>query len=409
MGSSKKTSKSEAATQSAECVAVCDVELKVDGPEDEAEQPAIDNLPAANDAPAKNDPPETNDSPVVSDLDASLAKTSENKEPVSEQVSLFESPVERRAASTSLPPSGIPLSIKPEMSTEWPFTRKRQVFNVFYFGLISFQLLALTKSGVAPGAAYFCLALCGFLTTASVFYLFNHRHHQTSSEEFSPRVRRSLRAVGLLLPAFLMFALARTELPISDAQNSIEEFGIPATVLAPAGGDFAREMAQGKKDFKRHRYNEALTHFENATKLDPSSDVAYSWVAEANDSLMNLRPALAAAMRAIELNPSNEQAYVVGAHYYNVTGDFAKARELAQRAVFLNPEDGEAYGYLSTAYNGLGNPVKALENDNNHVRWHYYEARAFEQRASTLDKLGRHNEATYDREIAKKVREVGVR
>jgi tetratricopeptide (TPR) repeat protein len=397
MGSSKKNaSKSKACAPPVEGVGVCDVELKV-AEEQAVETPAVQTPKA--EAPATEIPPikapasETH-SPEVIDKSASGPE-------------LFDKPVEPAAPSPklSLHASAIPLSLKPEMSIEWPFTRKRQVFNVFYFGLISLQLLALAKTGAAPWVAYPCLAFVGLLTTASVFYLFNHRHHQSSADEFSPRVRRSLRAIGLLVPAFLMFALVRTEPPIPDTQNVLDEMGLPPLV----GGSFAREMTQGKRDFKRHRYNDALSHFENAARLDPNSDVAFAWVAETNDSIMNLSPAFDAAMHAIDLNPNNEQAHVVAAHYYNVSGQYEKAKEFAQRAISLNPEDGEAYGYLSQAYNGLGDPVSALPNDNLHVKWHYYEHRAYEQRADTLDRLGRHSEASYVRELAKKVREVGVR
>lgn len=435
MGSSKKNaSKSKACALPVEGVAVCDVELKV------AEEPMADapvvvvcettdstaaEIPTENPAGKPAGKPAENPTENLADESAGAAVDTTSAAPNSVEApstgapsvdateradrnaELFDKSAESAAPARnlSLHASAIPLSLKPEMSTEWPFTRKRQVFNVFYFGLISLQLLALAKTGAAPWFAYLCLAFVGVLTTASVFYLFNHRHHQSSADEFSPRVRRSLRAVGLLVPAFLMFALVRTEPPITDAQNSLEEMGIPPLV----GGSFAREMTQGKRDFKRHRYNDALSHFENAARLDPNSDVAFAWVAETNDSIMNLRPAFDAAMHAIDLNPNNEQAHAVAAHYYNVSGQYEKAKEFAQRAISLNPEDGEAYGYLSQAYNGLGDPVSALPNDNLHVKWHYYEHRAYKQRADTLDRLGRHSEASYVRELAKKVREVGVR
>lgn len=440
MGSTKKNaSQSKACAPPIQGVAVCDVELKVAG-ESEAEAPvgsvcdpeesSATETPTESSAESPNEIPNeipaeipttgaagaTAETPPAEPalVNAPSAETPSAKETASSGINaeLFDRPAEPAAPARnlSLHASAIPLSLKPEMSTEWPFTRKRQVFNVFYFGLISLQLLALAKTGAAPWVAYPCLALVGLLTTASVFYLFNHRHHQSSADEFSPRVRRSLRAVGLLVPAFLMFAIVRTEPPIPDTQNAAEELGIPTTALPIVGrGDFAREMAQGRRDFKRHRYNDALTHFENAARLNPDSDVAFAGIAEAHDSIMNLNPALTAAMHAIDLNPNNEQAHVVAAHYYNVSGQYEKAKEFAQRAISLNPEDGEAYGYLSKAYNGLGDPVSALPNDNLHVKWHYYEHRAYEQRADTLDRLGRHGEASYVRELAKKVREVGVR
>jgi predicted Zn-dependent protease len=74
-----------------------------------------------------------------------------------------------------------------------------------------------------------------------------------------------------------------------------------------------------------------------------------------------------------------------------------------QNAIKLDPTDGEAYGYLSRAYSGLGDYNKALVQDNAHVKSHWYERQAFEQRANTLDHLGRTAEARYDRELAEKV------
>jgi len=422
MVSSKKTRKSNTRAQSAECSTIDDVELKValiEGEEGqqqgsapagvEEERGEEERLP--EDGKESAGSPSSGDRSPASVLSMPAEKAPEAQPQATEgaevSAALFQS--EKPVSSSSLPPSGIPLSLKPEMSTEWPFTRKRQVFNVVYFGLISFQLLILTRAGVEPWAAYSCLALVSFLTAASLFYLFNHRKHQTSQEEFSPRVRRSIRAVGLLVPAFLMFAIARTDSPIPDAKNAFEENGIPSPVISPIGGNFAREMAQGTREFKRHHFERALNHFENAANIDPNSDVALSWIAESNDSMMRLTPALSAAMRAIDLNPNNEQAHVVAAHYYNMAQQFDKARDYAERAISLNPEDGEAYGYASTAYKGLGNIEKALALADGHVKWHYYEARAFEQRAQLLEQLGRNNEAEYTRELARKVREVGVR
>lgn len=405
MGSKKKASKSKATVHSHECMDACDVELKVAEPD--IEVPPSSELGVAAEESSETSPAD----PSVSKGEE-ISRTCDAKTPAQE-IQVQETPEQATAVQEKtpgyLPPSGIPLSLKPEMSTEWPFTRKRQVFNVFYFGLLSFQLLMLTRTGAAPWAAYFCLALVSFLTAASVYYLVNHRKHQTSHDEFSPRVRRSLRAVGLLVPAFLMFAIVKSEPPIQDAKNIFEEKGITLPAYAAVSGDFAREMAQGKREFKRHRFENALKHFEQAARLEPSSDVAFSWMAESNDSMMQLTPALSAAMRAIDLNPNNEQAHVVAAHYYTITQNYEKAREFAQKAIAINPEDGEAYGYLSKAYNGLGDPLKALENDNFHVKYHFYESRAFEQRARTLELLGRHSEAEYTRELAKKVGEVGVR
>lgn len=434
MGSNKKNaSKSKAGCQAAERMVPADIELKVLEPEMAApeapaavgdsplaETPSVDTpmpgtpsaetpvtgTPSAETVMAEAPLAET---PASEPADQSASPTVESGESNSTSNSLFsapEAPAEKAAPTPnlSLHASAIPLSLKPEMSIDWPLSRRRQLFNVIYFGLITFQLSALAQTGAMPWLAFGGLFVCGLLAAASVWYLFNHRHHQSSADDLSPRARRSLRAAALLVPAFLMFVLVRTEPPLSPFELS----ATPVTVTPPMVGDnftFKGEMALGKDAYKKHRYSEAFQHFQKAALIDPQSDLAAEWLAQTFDSTFDFSNSIAMASNAIALNPDNENAHLILGHGYNMTGRFNEAVEVLERATKLDPTDGEAFGYLARAYSGLGNYNQALVNDNMHVKSHWYESRAFEQRADTLEHLGRSAEARYVRELAEKVRQ----
>ncbi|MCC7528405.1 MAG: tetratricopeptide repeat protein [Candidatus Melainabacteria bacterium] len=394
MGSKKKnTSNSKAGTQPAECAAAPDIELKV--AEDVAAEPG-DTSPAAETPSAE---------PPAISIDANSEVSSGADELFAGAKQATEKPIQ--APNLSLHASAIPLSLKPEMSVDWPHTRRRQFFNVVYFGLISLQLLGLAYTTDQQWAGLIGSFVCGLLAIGSIFYLFNHRHHQSSSDEFSPRVRRSLRAAALLVPAFLMFAIVKGGSPLF---NLPPVDTAPVVVVPPAGVEIANftfkgEMALGKDAYNRHRYGEAFEHFQRAASLDPQSDLAAEWIAQTYDSTFDFKSAIVMASRAIELNPANEPAHLTLGHGYNMTGRYSEAVPVLQNAIRLDPMDGEAYGYLSRAYSGLRDYSKALIADNSHARIHWYEHRAFEQRADTLDHLGRTAEARYDRELAEKVRQ----
>ena len=256
-------------------------------------------------------------------------------------------------------------------------------------------------------AALLGVFFCGLLAAGSIFYLFNHRHHQTSSEEFSPRMRRSLRAVALLVPAILMFAVIKGGSPAVNLPPADTNFTAAAP---PVGGELANftfkgEMALGKDAYSRRHYSEAFEHFQRAASLDPQSDLAAEWIAQTYDSTFDFQSAITTASRAIDLNPENEPANLILGHGYVMTGRFSEAVDVLQNAIRLDPTDGEAYGYLSRAYSGLGDYNKALINDNMHVKSHWYESRAFVQRANTLKFLGRDAESAYDMQLAEKVRQ----
>ena len=415
MGSNKKnTSKSKAGIKSAERVAASDIELKVadDVPAESGDVGPVAEVPVAETPVAETPVEETpvEETPAADAPAEPECAKSENAAPAPDLFAGLEQSAGSSAPTPnlSLHASAIPLSLRSEMSVDWPLSRKRQLFNVAYFGIITLQLVALTQSGMSHWAGYLGLFVCGLLATASIFYLFNHRHHQTSSEDFSPRTRRSLRAIGLLIPAFLMFALVKSNpVPNYPAQPDL---GAPFPASAvPAVGmtnlDFKGEMALGKDAYKRHRYDEALSYFQKAAAIDPQADLAPEWMAQTYDSSFNFPASIAMSLHAIDLNPNNENAHLTLGHGYNMTGRFNEAVDVLQTAIKLDPSDGEAYGYLSRAFSGLGDYNQALANDNMHVKSHWYESRAFEQKAETLDNLGRNAEARYVREFAEKVRQ----
>lgn len=407
----KNASGSTSCTQSAERVAAHDVELKVS----DISAPVEFSEPVEFAAP-ETEPSAAPERPLAVEASPAHEASSAEAPPTAETAPTSEAPPGPEPAhaprNLSLHASAIPLSIKPDMSIDWPLTRKRQVFNFFYFGVITLQLLGIGHSGIIDSRLllqflYICAAVTSFLTFASLIYLGDHRRHQTSTDELSPRVRRSLRAVALLVPAVALVGFMRYEATDTEAfvpptaPTAFSSAVVPTAFSSPA---FDAEMSAGKRAYRHGQYGDARAHFEKAAVLNPQSDSAFEWVANSNDSLRDSTAAITAGLRAIYLNPENENAHVILSHAYNMAGNYTLGLEYSQRAAALNPEDGEAYGNMSNSFNGLGQPDKALLADNSHVKYHGHESIAFDQRARTLERLGRVSEAKFDRQMADNIR-----
>lgn len=137
------------------------------------------------------------------------------------------------------------------------------------------------------------------------------------------------------------------------------------------------EMNKGVIAFKNNKYPDAVRHFQEAVRLDPTNTNAQAylatsyfiqWVpgADSPDNKKNYDMAQTEFKKILQKDPSNEQALASMASmaYNSATSAppdkrktaFEEARKWNERRIEVNPRDGEAYYYLGVIdyYDALG-------------------------------------------------------
>jgi serine/threonine protein kinase/tetratricopeptide (TPR) repeat protein len=168
-----------------------------------------------------------------------------------------------------------------------------------------------------------------------------------------------------------------------------EQAGLQASAVAPRNVQAQEEYLKGWTALEPRSGNsvaDALTHFENAVRIDPTYAQAYSSIAYAyslESALATLSGdeaysrARSAAMRALDLDSSQSAAYyALGLVQFNHDWDWAAASSSFQHAIDLDPGNADAhsqYGEFLTAQGrfteALAEMRRAREIDPmNHVR-----------------------------------------
>ncbi len=137
------------------------------------------------------------------------------------------------------------------------------------------------------------------------------------------------------------------------------------------------EMNHGVQAFKNNHYPEAVRHFKEAVRLDPSNENAQAylatsyfiqWVpgADSPDNKKNYDMAQQEFQNILKKDPTNNQALASMANmaYNSATigtpeqrkAAFEEARKWNQRRIEVDPKDSEAYYYLGVIdyYDALG-------------------------------------------------------
>lgn len=119
--------------------------------------------------------------------------------------------------------------------------------------------------------------------------------------------------------------------------------------LMGCGSDDAEKYMQaGFADFQQQKYDEAITNYEKAIKLQPRAAAAYNMMGMAYRFKFNKlgsaefrQKEMAAFQKAIEIDPKNWVALVnLGTDYY-AEGQKGKAAPLLKQALELNPNHPE--------------------------------------------------------------------
>ena len=152
-----------------------------------------------------------------------------------------------------------------------------------------------------------------------------------------------------------------------------EQAGLRASAIAPRNVQAQEEYLKGWTALEPRTASavaDALTHFENAVRLDPAyaqafASIAYAYSQEATLAKMSGDEAYGrardAAMRALDLDTSQSAAYyALGLVQFNHDWDWAAASSSFQHAIDLDPGNADAHSQYGEFLTAQGRFAEAL-------------------------------------------------
>ena len=146
----------------------------------------------------------------------------------------------------------------------------------------------------------------------------------------------------------------------------------------------------------------AIEDYDKAIELNPEDATAYCNRGAAYAKLGQTERAIEDFDKAIELNPEDAAAYYNRGNAYDDLGQTERAIEDFDKAIELNPEFA-AYYNRGNAYAKLGQTERAIEDYDKAIELNPEYATAYSNRAESLIRLGRLNEATADCRAAQRL------
>jgi tetratricopeptide (TPR) repeat protein len=124
------------------------------------------------------------------------------------------------------------------------------------------------------------------------------------------------------------------------------------------------KIEKGVALMNAENYEGALSEFNNAVEIDPSSSWAYINKGWALNTLGEYQQALKEFNRASEIDPKNPWIYINRGMSYNFIGKYQQGLFDEEKAINLDSTISWAYNYRGWSYIGLGNFKQALEDLN---------------------------------------------
>jgi tetratricopeptide (TPR) repeat protein len=135
-------------------------------------------------------------------------------------------------------------------------------------------------------------------------------------------------------------------------------------VFMGCGGENAEKYMQaGFINFQQQKYDEAISNYEKAIKLQPRAAAAYNMIGMAYRFKYNKlgvpefrEKEIAAFQKAVEIDPKNWVALINLATDYYATGQKTKAAPLFKKALELNPDHPEKLALQRMIEEGESHP-----------------------------------------------------
>ncbi len=151
----------------------------------------------------------------------------------------------------------------------------------------------------------------------------------------------------------------------NDLQGFIEKRGLHKSGYTEfyKGLTYQKRAHSAKtQEEKQKWYDDAITHYTEAVRLNPEDTTAYNNRGNAYDDKGEVDQAIQDYNKAIDLNPENTTAYKNRGTAYHRKGDFEKATQDYNTAIDLNPEYATAYNNRGVAYRSAGDFDGAIQD-----------------------------------------------
>ena len=162
---------------------------------------------------------------------------------------------------------------------------------------------------------------------------------------------------------------------------------------------------------KRAAYEKSIEDFTAALDLTPDDPVLWKHRAMAYGSLREFEPAIRDFTKTLELDPNAKDAREsFGATYSVMAAEkadgkhFQEAAELMDKAITIYPEAAVFYHQRGSCFFHLGEYQKAIDDLNVAIGKEPIKPDHYENRALSLQRMGRHEEADADFEKARELR-----
>ncbi len=147
---------------------------------------------------------------------------------------------------------------------------------------------------------------------------------------------------------------------------------------------------------KQKWYDDAITHYTEAIRLNPDLIAAYNNRGNAYGEKSDFDAAIQDYNKAIDLNPELAEAYTNRGNAYDEKSDFDAAIQDYNKAIDLNPELAEAYTNRGNAYHEKGDFDKAIQDHNKAIDLNPEYANAYTNRGTAYAKTDDFDAAIQD-------------
>ena len=160
-------------------------------------------------------------------------------------------------------------------------------------------------------------------------------------------------------------------------------------------------IEEGNALFNLQQYEEALTAYNHAVRLDSNYALAYSNIGSTLNNLQRFDEALVALDKAIRLDPNDARFYNNKGIALNELQRYGEALIALNEAVRLDPNDARFYNNKGIALQGLQRDRAALVAYDRAIQLNPNNAAAYNNKGFALDELQRYDEAlvAYDHAI----------
>lgn len=155
----------------------------------------------------------------------------------------------------------------------------------------------------------------------------------------------------------------------------------------------AQWVNEGNEHIRAGRYDEGISFYNEAIRLDPDFALAYNNKGLVLVDFQRYTEALQAFDEAIRSEPESPDAYFNKGNVLDDLGRYAEALSAFEQAVRLDPTDARAYFNKGNMLKNLQRYEQALVAYNQAIRLDPSLAKAYISKGFVLDELRRHTEA----------------